>query len=101
MNWPRALQESRESRAPSSALDRYRCRDNAQSVHLFRIAQEALSNALQHGHAKAVVIALEAGDGACSLRVSDDGVGFVPSRSERNGMGLSIMRYRARIIYGT
>jgi signal transduction histidine kinase len=73
-------------------------RDNTQSVHLFRIAQEALSNALKHGHAKAVVIALESGDDACSLRVSDDGVGFVPSRNERNGMGLSIMRYRARII---
>jgi signal transduction histidine kinase len=75
-------------------------RDNTQSVHLFRIAQEALSNALKHGHAKAVVIALEAGDDACSLRVSDDGVGLVPSRSEGNGMGLSIMRYRARIISG-
>jgi signal transduction histidine kinase len=75
-------------------------RDDTHSVHLFRIAQEALSNALKHGHAKAVVIALEAGDDACSLRVSDDGVGFVPSRSERNGMGLSIMRYRARVISG-
>ena len=73
-------------------------RDNTHSVHLFRIAQEALSNALKHGHAKAVVIAFESGDDACSLRVSDDGVGFVPSRNERNGMGLSIMRYRARII---
>jgi signal transduction histidine kinase len=75
-------------------------RDNTQAVHLFRIAQEALSNALKHGHAKAVVIAFESGDEACSLRVSDNGVGFVPSHVERNGMGLSIMRYRARMIGG-
>jgi signal transduction histidine kinase len=74
--------------------------DNIQAIHLFRIAQEALSNALKHGHAKAVVIALEESDGSCSLRVSDNGVGFQPSPSERKGMGLSIMRYRARMIAG-
>jgi signal transduction histidine kinase len=70
------------------------------AVHLFRIAQEAVSNALKHGRAKTVVIALDTGDGACSLRVSDDGVGFVPSITEKKGMGLSIMRYRARMIGG-
>ena len=70
------------------------------AIHLFRIAQEAVSNALKHGHARTVVIALDTGDGACSLRVSDDGVGFVPSITEKKGMGLSIMRYRARTIGG-
>jgi signal transduction histidine kinase len=76
-------------------------RDNTQAIHLFRIAQEALSNALKHGRAKAVIIALEAGDGACSLRISDDGIGFDANGSEKKGMGLSIMRYRARMIGGT
>jgi signal transduction histidine kinase len=74
--------------------------ENTPAVHLFWIAQEAVSNAVKHGHAKTVVIALDTGDGACSLRVSDDGVGFVPSITERKGMGLSIMRYRARTIGG-
>jgi len=74
--------------------------DDIQAIHLFRIAQEALSNALKHGHAKSVVIALEATDGTCSLRVSDDGLGFNPLPGERKGMGLSIMRYRARMISG-
>jgi signal transduction histidine kinase len=74
--------------------------ESAPAIHLFRIAQEAVSNALTHGRAKTVVIALDAGDGACSLRVSDDGVGFIPSNTERKGMGLSIMRYRARMIGG-
>jgi signal transduction histidine kinase len=70
------------------------------AIHLFRIAQEAVSNALKHAHAKSVVIALDTGDGACSLRVSDDGIGFSPPVIQRKGMGLSIMRYRARTIGG-
>jgi signal transduction histidine kinase len=75
--------------------------DNRLAVHLFRIAQEALANALKHGHAKTVVLALEAGDGAYSLRISDDGIGLDANGSEKKGMGLSIMRYRARMIGGT
>ena len=75
-------------------------RDNRFAVHLFRIAQEAISNALKHGQAKTLVIALEIGDGLCSLRVSDDGIGFDPSSNENRGMGLNIMRYRARVIGG-
>ena len=75
--------------------------DNTLAVHLFRIAQEAVNNATKHGHAKAVIIALESTDGIVSLRVSDDGIGFSPTRSSRRGMGLNIMRYRARMIGGT
>jgi signal transduction histidine kinase len=75
-------------------------RDNRFAVHLFRIAQEAVSNALKHGKAKAVVIALEIGEGLCSLRVNDDGIGFDPNLGEKKGMGLNIMRYRARVIGG-
>jgi len=75
--------------------------DNGRAVHLFRIAQEALNNAIKHGKAKAVVVALEAADGALSLRISDDGIGFDPTSCERKGMGVNIMRYRARMIAGT
>jgi signal transduction histidine kinase len=75
--------------------------DNTLAVHLFRIAQEAVSNAIKHGHAKVVVIALEVSDGIVSLRISDDGVGFGSALPEKRGMGLNIMRYRARTIGGT
>ena len=76
-------------------------RDNTQAIHLFRIAQEAVANAIKHGRAKTVVIAVDLGEGACSLRISDDGIGFASNGSKKTGMGLSIMRYRARMIGGT
>ena len=74
--------------------------DNVSAIHLFRIAQESLNNATKHGHAKAVIIALESSNGIISLRVSDDGVGFDPIQSVGRGMGLNIMHYRARTIGG-
>ncbi|HWB59400.1 MAG TPA: sensor histidine kinase, partial [Chthoniobacteraceae bacterium] len=74
--------------------------DNAQSVHFFRIAQEAMNNAIKHGRPKVVVIALEAGNGNLTLRVTDDGIGLDPDKNGK-GMGLNIMRYRARALGGT
>jgi signal transduction histidine kinase len=75
--------------------------DNARAVHLFRIAQEAVNNATKHARAKSIVISMEAGNGVLLLRISDDGIGFKPDNSfDRGGMGLNIMRYRARMIEG-
>lgn len=71
--------------------------DNSQAVHLYRIAQEAVSNAVKHGHARSVIIALESTDHELSLRVSDDGIGFDPAKVEKSGMGLNTMRYRAHV----
>jgi signal transduction histidine kinase len=71
--------------------------DNAQAIHLYRIAQEAVSNAVKHGHARSVIIALESSEHELSLRVSDDGIGFDPAKVEKRGMGLNTMRYRAHV----
>ena len=76
-------------------------RNNVLAVHLFRIAQEAINNALRHGRAKTVIIALEASHGELVLRVSDDGTGCYPVRRDRGGMGLNIMRYRSDAVGGT
>lgn len=75
-------------------------RDNTDAVHLYRLAQEALNNAMKHGHTKNIIVALEAEEGNLSLRVSDDGVGFDPKNVRGNGMGLETMQYRASIIGG-
>ena len=76
--------------------------DNPEAVHLFRIAQEALNNAIKHARPKLVVVALEANNGSLSLRVSDDGAGLEANGSkDKKGMGFSIMQYRARMLGGT
>ena len=77
--------------------------ENIRAVHLFRIAQEAVGNAIRHGRARHIIVALEAGAHDFSLRVSDDGRGFdvAAGGGRGGGMGLNIMRYRARTIGGT
>ncbi|MBS0387119.1 MAG: PAS domain-containing protein [Proteobacteria bacterium] len=71
------------------------------AIHLYRITQEAISNSIRHGHAARVQVTLRARAGRLELSVSDDGVGFGEGRAQSRGMGLKIMRYRARMIGGT
>jgi signal transduction histidine kinase len=64
--------------------------------HLYRIAQEALTNTARHGHASRVDIVLRRAN-SFMLRITDDGQGFrLPATS--TGMGLKIMKYRAGMI---
>ncbi len=66
--------------------------------HLYRIAQEALTNASRHGHASLVQISLIAEEAGFTLRITDDGVGFARTAPSGPGMGLKIMKYRADMI---
>ncbi|MBM3289474.1 MAG: PAS domain S-box protein, partial [Candidatus Hydrogenedentes bacterium] len=75
--------------------------DVSVATHLYRIAQEALNNAVRHGKPKAIEIALQEAGDAVELRIADDGVGIDPSANGTRGLGLSIMQYRARMIDGT
>lgn len=105
--------------------------DGTAASHLFRIAQEAVSNAVRHGRARSIAIRLGDHDGALRLTIADDGVGFgrafraddpagldpdgqevppeVPApvrsgpdrRGDDRGMGVRIMHYRARVVGGT
>jgi len=69
--------------------------------HLYRIAQEAVNNAIKHGHGGHILIKLCAeGDGVC-LSVRDDGVGLPEDVRNSKGMGLHIMNYRAKMIGAT
>jgi PAS domain S-box-containing protein len=69
--------------------------------HLYRIAQEALTNAARHGRASAVVIAFSVAKGRFSLQITDDGVGIKEEKRSASGMGLKIMKYRASRIGAT
>ena len=68
------------------------------ATQLYRIAQEAVNNALKHGKARIIAITLEDdAEGGLQLSVSDNGQGFdLHSRAE--GLGLRAMRYRADLI---
>jgi two-component system, LuxR family, sensor kinase FixL len=75
--------------------------DHAAATNLFRIAQEAVSNAIKHGRAKQISIDLERNGGRITLQVSDNGVGFPAKSLYENGMGLRIMQSRVGMIGGT
>jgi signal transduction histidine kinase len=69
---------------------------------IYRIAQEALHNAIRHAKAGTIEIAVENGAQALSLTVRDDGLGFdAADSSTRSGLGLSSMRERARLAGGS
>ena len=75
----------------------------SKASHLYRIAQEALQNAIKHGQAKVVIIRLRRVGEACSLRIEDDGIGFCENPAAdlpASGMGLKIMRYRSEMFGG-
>lgn len=74
--------------------------DNPTAIHLYRIAQEAVQNAIRHGKAARVVIELSATNDAVVLCVQDNGQGFPQVLPEMRGLGLEIMKYRARTIGG-
>jgi signal transduction histidine kinase len=65
---------------------------------LYRIAQEAVANALKHAAASEIRIGLERRDGSVLLEVEDDGEGFDETAARSGGIGLRVMRYRARLI---
>ncbi len=90
--------------------------DDAVATHLYRIAQEATTNAVRHGRAKHILIGLSCGGDQGTLTVQDDGTGFSEADTmvddagrvgstdtpdgAAKGMGLPIMNHRARVIGG-
>ena len=76
-----------------------RVTDDTIALHLYRIAQEALKNALKHSGAKNILITLDRNSEHVCVSVEDDGSGFSPRRRNK-GLGLHIMRYRANALGG-
>ena len=73
--------------------------DDVGALHLYRIAQEALTNAVKHSGAKNILISLDRNPTHICVSVQDDGKGFVPRRRGK-GLGLHMMRYRANALGG-
>lgn len=83
-----------------SRIEREPPLDQKSATHLFRIAQEALTNAMRHGGASKVKILLAASGRALQLKVTDNGCGFPGVRDGSDGLGLKIMRHRAEMLGG-
>jgi len=70
------------------------------ATHIFRIVQEAIHNAIKHGHATEVSITLAMVKKRLLLEITDNGAGF-PQMPNKKGMGLNIMKYRVSMIAAT
>src|SRR5216117_2010203 len=69
--------------------------NNEAATHLYRIAQEAINNAIKHGKAKRIIITFQPMGDKHGLLVTNDGVPFPDHVKASRGMGLRIMNYRA------
>lgn len=103
---PAALQElvGKINRAPevSVTLDvegDIRIENPQIGMHLYRIAQQALSNALAHARARHIAVRLRQKEDQLTMTIADDGCGFTSEREPSSrGIGLRTMRYRAKLI---
>ncbi|HAC90010.1 MAG TPA: hypothetical protein DCF63_05155 [Planctomycetaceae bacterium] len=71
--------------------------DGSMATHLYRIAQEAVTNSLRHAKAQHILIELDADQRSLVLKIADDGSGIAIGTSSA-GMGLKTMHYRASLI---
>ncbi|MEY4640744.1 MAG: hypothetical protein RLZZ227_738 [Pseudomonadota bacterium] len=95
--WNRAHRETFCSFRAGGNFDRL---DADQQINLYRIVQEALTNAARHARAERVDVALTQDSGRFQLTLSDDGCGYEPGAAQ-TGMGLSGIRERCQALHGT
>jgi len=78
--------------------ERIQILDNSSALHLYRIAQEAINNAIKHAHANRIEVSLGlVGDRGC-LAIRDNGRGFDAEPQKSAGLGLRIMQHRCSMI---
>jgi len=101
---PEALKRLTETAGPEIAFEfvvngSVGISDDTAASHLYRIAQEAISNAIRHGKASRIKVLLQALQDQIRLEVSDNGNGFHPS-ANGDGVGLRTMEYRVQLMNG-
>jgi two-component system CheB/CheR fusion protein len=74
--------------------------DETTSTHLYRIAQEAVTNAVRHGRATQVTVSCAVAERRLHLQIQDNGTGISDPPPKGDGLGIRIMRHRARTIGG-
>jgi PAS domain S-box-containing protein len=74
--------------------------DDGAADHLYRVAQESISNALRHSGCTVINIGLHTSDAGITLAITDNGCGFDPPPDHHQSLGLRMMEYRARVVRG-
>ncbi len=98
------LEELTASRSLSGVSCRFYCPEpiliskNDIATHFYKIAQEGIANAVQHGKAQVVEVSFVRNNGNIVLTVKDEGMGFREDFQSSKGIGLKIMKNRAHII---
>ena len=101
----KALSASIEERTDISC--RFKCRlrvpvrNDDVAVQFYRIAQEAVTNAVKHAEAQRIDVIVKTRQGRVLLEVHDDGIGMPTESLRTSGSGLHIMQHRARVIGGS
>lgn len=72
--------------------------DPTSLTHLFRIVQEATSNAVKHGNASKVQVDMQSDESKLTIKIEDNGTGFAPDWDQHKGLGVRIMKFRSRLI---
>ncbi len=96
----------KHTEAASGIACRFECvppvhlEDPGRAVHLFRIAQEAVHNALRHAEATSIVVSLKRNAQRLEIAVADNGRGLGDMPADHHGMGLVSMHQRARLLGG-
>ncbi|MDT8387381.1 MAG: histidine kinase [Thiogranum sp.] len=81
--------------------DQQPCLDEAQSLALFRIAQEAITNVRKYADAQHLAIRIWYEREILAMRISDDGKGFAPEYTDDNSFGIVCMKHRCQLIGGS
>ncbi|AEJ18473.1 histidine kinase [Gracilinema caldarium DSM 7334] len=75
-------------------------KNSEKALHLYRIIQEALNNAVTHSKASHIQVSLKGDRESVEVMVADNGIGFNPQRVQTVGLGLRILKYRSSLIGG-
>ena len=72
--------------------------DTINAIHLYRITQEAVNNAIKHGRATDILVSFTSDNGITNLAIKDNGTGFRKAHKGMKGMGISTMKHRANMV---
>jgi len=100
-NWANEVEELFHIRCTFRCSQPLPIRDPNLATHLYRIAQEAVHNAIRHGKSRNIEVGLCRKNETGTLTIRDDGDGFQKQESAQPGVGLSIMNYRADMVGGS